>query len=162
MLRSLKVNEWNATCISNSFYENVLSSISNPETYKNRKVLDIEAAQGRELQFGDEEYEYDLISPPLFLDTASDAMGHYKDVSDIDKYGEAVIEVRTISNIGKPCLRKMRIAEEVQGSFLKDADHVEEQALALFDFLGNFKENIFGNLEQLREFLDMSIGKSKR
>ncbi len=159
MLRNLEIEGWDISSIGDNFYANVLTSISNPEAYKSRKVLNIKKAKDGEVQFDNEEYAYDHISPPLFLDTASDAMGHYKNILDVDKYGEAVIEVRTISDIGKPCLRKMGISEKIQGNFLKDISNLEENALALFNFLGNFEENVMKNPEQLRKLLDMSIGK---
>lgn len=162
MLRNLDINEWDISDISNNFYANVLSSINNPEAHRNRKVLNLEKARAGIIQFDDTKYPYDYISPPLFLDTASDAMGHYKDIPDVNKYGEAVVEVRTVSDIGAPCLRKMNLDEGVQGNFLKDIDKLEEHALALFEFLGGFRENILEDFENLRNFLDISIGKAKK
>lgn len=84
-------------------------------------------------------FDYDQLSPPLFLEFEN-SMGRFKDEGLIDKsYGEAIIEVRGIRDVQAWFLRKCGLSLELTGSFLTQlGDNLKRQAVKLFDFLFNF------------------------
>lgn len=68
-------------------------------------------------------------------------MGAFKDdMSEQDKkYGEAIIEVRNIKNVGHWFLKKTKLPSETEGNFLKNPDGtLIEQSIKLFNFLKEF------------------------
>lgn len=68
-------------------------------------------------------------------------MGAFKDdLSEQDKkYGEAIIEVRNIKNVGHWFLKKSKLPSEMEGNFLKNPDGtLIEQSIKLFNFLKEF------------------------
>lgn len=69
-----------------------------------------------------------------------------------------MIEVRSISNVGTSLLKKMGITG-AERNFLKRLDDLEQHAIALFDFLDTFEEEILGNTEGIKALLNISIGK---
>jgi hypothetical protein len=117
------------------YFEESLKSVENPnKTY----IIDSDNLSVRSVPF-----DYDQLSPPLFLEFEN-SMGRFKDEGLIDKsYGEAIIEVRGIRDVQAWFLRKCGLSLELTGSFLtQPGDNLKRQAIKLFDFLFNFGTEI--------------------
>jgi hypothetical protein len=123
------------------YYMDVLESVSNPERHKQRTVI-LTTDTDVKVNFGTIEYLYDLLSPPVFLDIKSDAMGHYKHITEVEKYGEAVVETRTISDIGLDLLSKMELDANTKGRFLRRLNDIELHATKFLEFLSCFEKDI--------------------
>lgn len=117
--------------IFSNYYDGVVASVDNPvSSYQfNLATRSIERV----------ECEVDALSPPYFL-SHNDSMGAYK--GDINtSYGEAVIEIREIENIGSYALAFMEMPIDLKGLFLTNIRRNEEdsslrdQVNALFSFL---------------------------
>ncbi len=88
-------------------------------------------------------WEHDLLSPPCFLDS-DNSMGRYREEMDDSEleYGEAIVEIRGIREVKPWFLRKCSLNEDLTGDFLRTTQPaLEEQVLALFDFLNNFRHS---------------------
>ena len=119
-------------------------NISGP-TYK-RYALDV--TPGARIPLKLETPVHDALSPPWFLDL-DDSMGRFKDpMAPADKkYGEAVIEVRAIRNVGPWFLRKTTLERVSEvGDFLTRADRFMIETTALFNFLKTFTSDDFGDI----------------
>ena len=83
---------------------------------------------------------FDVLSPPWFFHPKY-SMGAMKSLNPQDlEYGEAVIEVRSISGVTPWFLRKINQPDTVTGDFLKKPENdMVNQALGLFDYLVNFR-----------------------
>lgn len=115
------------------YSKRAIQSIQVPE--RNRYKLDPERGLAQNIDWG-----YDVISPPLLLDPTN-SMGHFNQpLKPGEKhYGEAIVEIRAISDVAKRFLEKAHLNTEKQGKFLKEASaEMEIDALALFDFLNKF------------------------
>jgi len=125
------------------YYQLAVTSVASPKHFyrininNNMNTEDLAKDQNQLLQEIDS--LYDVLSPPIFLDLKN-SMGYFKNDDKIDKdYGEAVIEVRGISNVKEWFLRKCQLDEKLSGIFLKDpGKDLSNQALKLFKFLHNF------------------------
>jgi hypothetical protein len=83
-------------------------------------------------------YEFDILSPPCFL-SLDNSMGGFKYKAIQKEYGEAVIEVRGISDVQPWFLRKCGLDENLSGHFLQSpGPGLKNQGLKLFDFLTGF------------------------
>ena len=125
----------------NNFYDETLNSIQNP-TY--RLIFDVSS-----LSINEEPSQYDMLSPPLFLNSQN-AMGYFKDVNleDVRTYGAALIEVRAIAHVGEKFLQSIKTSHLKTGSFLRNPrEDIPGQMLGLFDFLNNFGEKNFRDFE---------------
>lgn len=81
----------------------------------------------------------------FFLDEKSDSMGAYRNRENMDGCnGEAIIEIRSIQNIGNFFLTYFLElnAEEVKGQLLTEADKLEYQATSLLAGLSLFEQLI--------------------
>ncbi len=67
-----------------NYYKSILDSISNTSDNK-RTILKLD---NKKLEFEETFHPYDLLSPPIFLDHKTDAMGYYKQIKDVDDYGK--------------------------------------------------------------------------
>ncbi len=89
-------------------------------------------------------WEHDALSPPLFL-SAENAMGRYREPlleEDRKRYGEAIIEIRGIRNVGVWFLKKCNLqAEEIGFKFLVDPKKFISHSLSLFNYLAEFDIN---------------------
>lgn len=82
----------------------------------------------------------DGLSPPWFLEL-SNSMGAFESYSIDLNYGEAVIEVRAIREIGDWFLRKNSIQNRKEGFLGRIDKTLIEDSLFLFDFLNQFRDN---------------------
>lgn len=83
----------------------------------------------------------DGLSPPWFLDL-DNSMGTFKD-EDIDKrYGEALIEVRAVREVGDWFLRKASLNNSRAKNFLRIVGNdLIRESLSVFDFLNQLDDN---------------------
>jgi hypothetical protein len=79
----------------------------------------------------EQEYPYDTLSPPLFLNQ-NDAMGFFRDYPSegVQEYGEAIVEIRSIQN-----------AFAEFKDFLTQENRLLEYTWKLFNFLKEIKKN---------------------
>ncbi len=120
------------TEIFSQYYRDVINSVDTPLSgYKfDLKTKVIKAV----------ERKVDALSPPYFL-AHTDSMGAYKDHMDLS-YGEAVVEIREIENIGAYALQWMGLSfNDHNGKFLTneringDSSALLSQTKALFLFI---------------------------
>lgn len=81
----------------------------------------------------------DCLSPPWFLDK-TDSMGVLTKELTVEekKFGEAIVEFRSIRNVGKWFLRRCSLNENVSGEFLSNPETLGEHVEVLFTFLSTF------------------------
>ena len=121
----------------NNYLQDCLESVSKP-----RERVEINLLLDTFINISSN-YKHDVLSPPHFLEK-DNAMGFYKNDKKIDKkYGEAIIEIRNISNVQSWFLKKCGLNDEqikkVDGDFMKKAgEDLKYQPILLFDFLNNF------------------------
>lgn len=115
----------------NSYYEDGINSVSFPQK---RYIMDLVGYVVQETDSA-----HDVLSPPHFLSN-DNSMGGFKEDNNYDAYyGEAIIEVRAIRNVGAWFLKQCDLNELLAGKFLISPDEtLIEQASKLFMFLGNF------------------------
>lgn len=68
-------------------------------------------------------------------------MGRYKETSSLSirDFGEAIIEVRAIKNVGGAFLESTKLDKKaVAGNFLVNPEHISLHAMKLFKFLSSF------------------------
>jgi hypothetical protein len=89
-------------------------------------------------------WKYDMLSPPCFQDSGN-SMGKFRETLNEEElqFGEAIIEVRGISNVHSWFLRKTKSAESKKGTFLKNIDTTLQEGLSLFDFLIEFGKGLY-------------------
>lgn len=138
MLRNIredvKVNKIGVSSLLNSFFERAVKSVEYPE--KARVEISISESF---LNFSFQKSDYDILSPPLFLDK-DNSMGRLRDdLTEEEKaYGEAIVEIRAISSVQPWFLKKCKLDEKVFGEFLTDPFLCKKHSLKLFNFLENF------------------------
>ena len=90
----------------------------------------------------------DSISPPWLLEQ-NNSMGRFKKDEEIDKsYGEAIIEVRGIKNIGVWCLEKLKLDKKTDGgNVLTDPSSFTVHGIKLFQFLMGFNSEVAGDIQ---------------
>ncbi|MBX3457751.1 MAG: hypothetical protein KF820_05260 [Candidatus Paracaedibacteraceae bacterium] len=113
------------------YYQQAIESVEFPKsTYR----ID------RNLGFSLVPSKFDVLSPPWFLDNKY-AMGAIKTLRNDDLvYGEAVVEIRSISRVSPRFLRKIKQPDSLTGDFLRKPNSgMVNQALGLFDYLSNFR-----------------------
>ena len=90
----------------------------------------------------------DSISPPWFLEQ-NNSMGRYRKEEEIDKsFGEAIIEVRGIKNIGAWCLEKLKLDKKADnGRFLTDLMSFTIHGMNLFQFLIGFTSEVASDVQ---------------
>ncbi len=135
MLRQLKPNVALESTDSNAIFTN----------YYNDVVRSVDASvPGYQFDIRTQRVEMvdrrvDALSPPYFL-AHTDSMGAYKGHIDTS-YGEAIVEVREIENIGTYALTLMRLPLGLKGEFLTNIrtsgndSSLRDQVDALFCFL---------------------------
>jgi len=96
----------------------------------------------------------DSLSPPWFLHPEN-SMGFYsldndKSVSDTTHYGEAVLEMRSISRINHRVLGKMNLSHDAYGEFLTARERdLYDDANRLYCYLkDDFNESIFESIKK--------------
>lgn len=95
---------------------------------------------GNSLKLSYEESDFDALSPPWFLSDA-DSMGKMKDPIPTEEkvFGEAIVEVRAIRDVGPWFLKRARLWGFCQQNrFLTDPETASVEALHLFDFFKGF------------------------
>lgn len=113
------------------YYQEAIQSVEFPQsTYK----ID------RNLGFSPVPSQFDVLSPPWFLDNKY-AMGAIETLQKDDLvYGEAVVEIRSVSRVSSRFLRKINQPDSLTGDFLRKPNSgMVDQALGLFDYLSNFR-----------------------
>ena len=133
MLRQLKPDLASETTLSmfRNYYNDVVRSVdaSVPGYQFDIRTQRVEMVDRR----------VDALSPPYFL-AHTDSMGAYKGHIDTS-YGEAIVEVREIENIGTYALTLMRLPLGLKGEFLTNIRtsgndlSLRDQVDALFCFL---------------------------
>ena len=116
--------------------------------YPQRALKSIQCPEAKRYKFHPEEsafidWERDVLSPPLLLEPVN-AMGYFNKPLSIEEkeYGEAIVEVRAISDVSKRFLQKIGLDLSRQGKFLKEASiNMQVDSLKLFDFLNKFGES---------------------
>jgi hypothetical protein len=95
-----------------------------------------------------EDEVHDSLSPPWLLEP-NNSMGRFKKDEEIDKnYGEAIIEVRGIKNIGGWCLDKLKVDKSRSaGKFLTDPSSFTAQGMSLFRFLIDFNTEVASDVQ---------------
>ena len=113
------------------YYQEAIQSVEFPQsTYK----IDWN------LGFSPVPSQFDVLSPPWFLDNKY-AMGAIETLQKDDLvYGEAVVEIRSVSRVSSRFLRKINQPDSLTGDFLRKPNSgMVDQALGLFDYLSNFR-----------------------
>lgn len=113
------------------YYQQAIESVEFPKsTYR----ID------RNLGFSPVPSQFDVLSPPWFLDNKY-AMGAIETLQKEDLvYGEAVVEIRSVSRVSTRFLRKINQPDSLTGDFLRKPNSgMVDQALGLFDYLSNFR-----------------------
>ncbi len=93
-------------------------------------------------------YAHDSLSPPWFL-SLEDSMGKLKDTIQLEdkKYGEAIVEIRNIKNVGSWFLKRSGLKDiSTKGRFLDNPSKVSVEALGLFSFLKSFTMEDFPDI----------------
>jgi hypothetical protein len=137
MLRNLQGNlrledQTPINSIFDTFFDTSLKSVEQPEF---RYDLDVSSKS-----FKQNKAQYDTLSPPWLL-PPTNAMGRYTQFKLQDlQYGEALIEVRSISEVHPWFLARAGLSVDLTGDFLKyPSDDTVNQAVGLFDFLSTFR-----------------------
>jgi len=126
-----------------SYFEEALnlSRVSHP-----RHDLDVSGAP--ETLVVSHETLSDVLSPPWLLGS-QDSMGRFKDeiAAEDKKYGEAIIEVRGIRNVGPWFLKKASLeGTSTSGNFLSNPDKIILESMHLFGFLTSFTQGHFSDI----------------
>jgi hypothetical protein len=119
------------------YTKKVLESIDYP-----RRKFDFDFSSGRfDIKLSD--VSSDLLSPPFPLDFLADSMGFYRNIekSEVEKFGEAIIEIRDLQNIGKYFLKRHKICLKNDRDFLTVPESLLSHSLIFFEFLQKFKLN---------------------
>jgi hypothetical protein len=127
----LEENSINAQDLQQNFLDAINESIESP---KYRYVVDIEKFEIKKV-----ESNHDALSPPWFL-KKDNAMGAFKEgLSEEEQQYGAIIEFRSITNVGDWFLRKSSLTQAEFKDFLKyPNEHFFKQVLSIFIFLENF------------------------
>ena len=133
MLRKLKLS---TQYIFKNYLDDSIKSVEHPTK---RYIIDLET----DYLIMEVSSAVDVLSPPHFL-PLSDSMGKYHDAlapEDLKEYGEAIIELRNVRNLGSCFFEISRLNKEKQTQFLCDYKTIEQDSLKLFDFLYSFNED---------------------
>lgn len=136
MLRNLKhdVMEENSKFIFNNsdfYFNKVMDSVVFPEE---RYILDTENGMVKKIPC-----DHDSLSPPWFSES-NNSMGALKDALKEEEkvYGEAIIEIRAIKNVGSWFFKRVGLSPEIEGKFLMRPNNIPKEAETLFRFLEDF------------------------
>lgn len=163
MLRNFKphILTTNGLPIHSLFEDYYRLSIQTVTTPTKRYVIDPINSGIIQVEMG----EYDVLSPPWILHS-SNSMGRFKE-EEMEKqdmtYGEAIIEVRSIRSVQPWFLKMAGVNTASVGNFLTSPnEHLVDQALGLFDYLGHFEYNLLTRNDYGGEILLKTMTAIKR
>ena len=136
------------------FKDYLINSINSVESVSKRPMFDPKAF---EIVWADS--TVDSLSPPWFLHPEN-SMGFYsvanhQGISDTKHYGEAVLEMRSISRINPIVLGKMNLDQDAYGKFLTATESsLYDDAYKLYCYLkDDFNESVFESIKKDMEKL---------
>jgi hypothetical protein len=141
MIRHIK----NGVEIMKGYYQHAVD-IEKPQHKRYNININYQAKQLSVAQKEDD--SHDSISPPWFLEQ-NNSMGRYNKEEEIDKsFGEAIIEVRGIKNIGVWCLERLKLDKNSDsGKVLTDPSLFTVHGIKLFQFLIGFSSELASDVQ---------------